>query len=185
MDQKHGLPRLEKCQFFDFLKLLFLSPRKVFLVLEYRKRHFLGLYWIKKKLEKRPFWDQNHGLTPLKKCQFFRLFCSSFFYSLERRFFVVEYRKGHFPMLYCLKKKRWKNAKFWTKKSAFLGLKNKKFKKSKNWHFSMEWSMELVQKWPFFQLFFFRQFRPWKFLLRYSRTKKRLSRQKKQEGQKV
>ena len=39
-------------------------------------------------------------------------------------------------------------------KSAFLGLKNKKFKKWKNWHFSMEWSMELVQKWPFFQLFF-------------------------------
>ena len=39
-------------------------------------------------------------------------------------------------------------------KSAFLGLKNKKFKKSKNWHVSMEWSMELVQKWPFFQLFF-------------------------------
>ena len=39
-------------------------------------------------------------------------------------------------------------------KSVFLGLKNKKFKKSKNWHFSMEWSMELVQKWPFFQLFF-------------------------------
>ena len=39
-------------------------------------------------------------------------------------------------------------------RNAFLGLKNKKFKKSKNWHFSMEWSMELVQKWPFFQLFF-------------------------------
>ena len=35
----------------------------------------------------------------------FGLFCTSFFYSLERRFFVVEYRKGHFPMLYCRKKK--------------------------------------------------------------------------------
>ena len=48
----------------------------------------------------------------MKKCQFFRLFCSSFFYSLERRFFVVEYRKGHFPMLYCRKKKDGKMAIF-------------------------------------------------------------------------
>ena len=31
--------------------------------------------------------------------------------------------------------------------------------------------MVLVQKWPFFQLFFFRQYRPGKCLLRYSRTK--------------
>ena len=36
--------------------------------------------------------------------------------------------------------------------NAFLGYKNKKFKKSKNWHFSKP--MVLVQKWPFFQLFF-------------------------------
>ena len=36
--------------------------------------------------------------------------------------------------------------------------------------------MLFVQKWPFFQLFF-RQYRPGKSLLRYSRTKKRLSRQ--------
>ena len=40
-------------------------------------------------------------------------------------------------------------------KNAFLGYKNKKFKKSKNWHFSKGvnpwfWS----KNWPFFQLFF-------------------------------
>ena len=32
--------------------------------------------------------------------------------------------------------------------------------------------MLLVQKWPFFQLYFLRQYRPGKSLLRYSRTKK-------------
>ena len=32
--------------------------------------------------------------------------------------------------------------------------------------------MVLVQKWPFFQLFFFTQYRPGKGLLQYSRTKK-------------
>ena len=34
--------------------------------------------------------------------------------------------------------------------------------------------MVLVEKWPFFQLFFFRQYRPGKCLLRYSRAKKTL-----------
>ena len=53
------------------------------------------------------------------------------------------------------------------RRNAFLGYKNNKFKMSKNWHFS---------KGPFFQLFFFRQYRPGKCLSRYSRTKKRLSR---------
>ena len=61
-------------------------------------------------MEKWPFLDQNHGLTPLEKCQI-STFWTSFLYNLERRFFVLEYRKGHFPMLYCLKK-RWKEAIF-------------------------------------------------------------------------
>ena len=33
----------------------------------------------------------------------------------ERRFFILEYHKRHFPGLYCLKKKSWKNGHFWTK----------------------------------------------------------------------
>ena len=112
------------------------------------------------------------------------------------------------------------------RKNAFLGYKNNKFKKFKNWHFCKgvnPWfwfknghfsnffflcnlgkenvfcvildrknafvgyennkckkfkylPMVLVQKCSFFQLFFFSQFRPREYLLRYSRTKKRLSR---------
>ena len=38
------------------------------------------------------------------------------------------------------------------RKNAFLGYKNKKFKKSKKGHFSKP--MVLIQKWPFFQLLF-------------------------------
>ena len=45
--------------------------------------------------------------------------------------------------------------------------------------------MVLVEKWPFFQLFFFRQYRPGKCLLRYSRTKRYLSSVQKEEVQKV
>ena len=65
----------------------------------------------KKKLEKWPFLDQNHGLTPLQKCQFLN-FLNLFFYSLERRFFVVEYRKRYFVGLNWLKKKVEKMAIF-------------------------------------------------------------------------
>ena len=45
----------------------------------------------------------------------FWTFGTSCFYSLERRFLALEYRKPHFPGLYCLTKKSWKNGHFWTK----------------------------------------------------------------------
>ena len=45
--------------------------------------------------------------------------------------------------------------------------------------------MVLVLKWAFFQRFFFRQYRPGKCLLLYSRTKKRRSRLYKQEVETV
>ena len=44
--------------------------------------------------------------------------------------------------------------------------------------------MVLVQNWQFFQFFFFRQYRPGKCLLRYSRTKKCLSRLKEKKFKK-
>ena len=62
------------------------------------------------------------------------------------------------------------------RKNTFLGYKNKKFKKSKNWHFSKGvnpwfWSKNGY----FYNFFFFRQYKPGKCLLWYSRTKKRFS----------
>ena len=44
-------------------------------------------------------------VNPFGKMSIFRLFETSCFYSLERRFVVLECRKRHFPGLYCLKKK--------------------------------------------------------------------------------
>ena len=73
-----------------------------FFALEKRKRHFLGLYCLKKKLEKWPFLDQNHELTPLENVNFSTFI--TFFYSLETRFFILEYRKRHFHVVNCLKK---------------------------------------------------------------------------------
>ena len=63
------------------------------------------------------------------------------------------------------------------RKNAFLGYKNKKSKKSQNWHFSQG-----VNPWfwskngHFSNFFFFSQYRPRKCLLWYSRTKKHPSR---------
>ena len=112
------------------------------------------------------------------------------------------------------------------RKSNFLGYKNKKFKKWKNWHISKgdnpwfcskkghfsnffffvtigkkrSFTIFKNEKTPFeaikttsskkrkmaiFPPFFFRQYRPGKCLLRYSPTKKQLSRLLKQELQKV
>ena len=51
-------------------------------------------------------------VNPLAKMSIFRLFWTTCFYSVERRFFVLEYHKRHFPSLYCLKKKVEKMAIF-------------------------------------------------------------------------
>ena len=86
LDQNHGLTPLEKCQFFDFLISCFYSLERRFFVLEYHKRHFPDLYCLKKKSEKWPFLDQNHGLTPLEKCEFFD-FLNFLFLQLRKAFF--------------------------------------------------------------------------------------------------
>ena len=67
------------------------------------------------------------------------------------------------------------------RKNAFLGSKNKKFKKSKSWHFSKAVNPWLRCKNGLFSNFFFRQYRPEKCLLWYFRTKIRLSKVKKRK----
>ena len=62
-------------------------------------------------------------------------------------------------------------------KNNFQGYKNKKFKKSKNCNFSKGVNLWFWSKnGHFFNYLFFRQYRPGKCLLRYSRRKKRLLR---------
>ena len=61
-------------------------------------------------------------------------------------------------------------------KNAFLGYKNKKFKKSKMAIFPNGLTHGFCPKMTIFPTFFFRQYRLGKCLLRYSTTKTRLSR---------
>ena len=83
LDQNHGLTFLEKCQFFDFLNLRFLQPRKAFFVSIISEKSFSRPIFNIKKFEKRPVLDQNDGLTPLVNLQFFDILY--FFHFLQRR----------------------------------------------------------------------------------------------------
>ena len=60
-------------------------------------------------------FEPKPWVNPCGKISILSAFSTSGFYSLERRFFALEYRNRHFPGLYCLKKKSWKNDHFWTK----------------------------------------------------------------------
>ena len=95
-------------------------------------------------LPEKKSWKNGHfgskpRVNPFEKISIFLSFWTFFFYSLERRFFVLEYYKRHFPNLYSLKKTKlekwpflehnhWKNVNFstfWT--SCFYSLENRFF----------------------------------------------------------
>ena len=116
-DYNHLLIPLEKYQFFDFKTSCFYSLERRFFVLEYRKRHFLGLYClIKKQFGKMAISGPKPWVNPFGKMSIFLTFWTCYFNGLERRFFVLEYRKRHFPGLYCIKKKVGKMAIFGPKR---------------------------------------------------------------------
>ena len=104
LDQNHGLPPLEKCQFSTFLTSCFYSVKRRFLVREYHKRHFLGLYCLKKKVSKMAIFGPKPSVNHFKKCQFFD-FLNFLFLKPRKAFSALKYRKTHFPGLYCLKKR--------------------------------------------------------------------------------
>ena len=71
------------------------------------------------------------------------------------------------------------------RKNRFLRYKNKKLKKSKKWDFSKGVSPGFWPKLAIFPIFYFKEYRPGKCILRYSRTKKPLSKISKQAVEKV
>ena len=87
-----------------FELVVFIGYKGVFSIYNIVKDIFLAYIAEKKKLEKGPFLDQNHGLTPLEKCQFFD-FLNFLFLWFRKRFFVLEYRKRHFRGLYYINNK--------------------------------------------------------------------------------
>ena len=68
-------------------------------------------YIAQKEVGKRAIFGPKPWVNAFGKMSIFRLFELLVFYSVERRFFVLESRKGHFPGLYC-PKKGWKKGHF-------------------------------------------------------------------------
>ena len=62
-------------------------------------------------MENGQFWTKTMDY-PLWKDLDFSTFSTSCYYSLQRRFFALEYHKTNFAGLHILKKKRWKMANF-------------------------------------------------------------------------
>ena len=69
-----------------FELLVFIAQKGVFLLWNIVRDFFLTYIAKKKKLEKWPFLDQNHGLNPLEKCQFFH-FLDFLFLQPRKAFF--------------------------------------------------------------------------------------------------
>ena len=92
--------------------LIFIAQKGLCFVLEHRKTHFPGLYCLKKLDRKKGQICTKTLDKPLSKNLTFLTFLASCFFSSEKPFFVVEYRKTHFPGLYYLIKKDGKMAVF-------------------------------------------------------------------------
>ena len=102
---KRWVNPFEKMSIFGHFKnLVFIAQKGVFLFQNMLKDIFLAYITFKKKLKNGHFWTKNMGY-PLGKNVNLSSFSSSSFYGLERRYFVLEYHKRHFPGLYWLKKK--------------------------------------------------------------------------------
>ena len=95
-----------------FEVFFFIAQKGVFFVLDYRKRHFPGLYCLKRKVGKMAIFGPKPWVNPLGRMSMFRLFELLVFIASKGVFFVLEYRKRHFPGLCCLKEKFGKIAIF-------------------------------------------------------------------------
>ena len=144
---------VQKWPFFQLFFFRQYRPGNIFYDILERKNAFLGLK--NKKFKKSKYWHFSKGVNP-------------WFWS----------KNGHFTNFLFLGNIGQENVFYniLERKNAFLGYKNNKFQKSKNWHFSKGVNPWFLYKNGHFSNFFFRQYRPGKGLLRYSRSKKRLCR---------
>ena len=103
---------LEKMLIIRLFELLVFIAKKGDFRSRISLKTYSGLYWLEKKVGKMAIFGPKPWVNPLGKMSFFLNFWTSCVYSLERRFFVLEYCKRLFPGLYYLKKKLGKMAIF-------------------------------------------------------------------------
>ena len=139
----------QKWPFFEIFFLGTIGQENVFYDILERRNAFLG--YKNNKFKKSKNWHFSKGVNPWfwSKNGHFSNFSFSGNIGQENVFHVILERRN-----------------------AFLGYKNKKFKKSKNWHFFKGVNPWFWSKNGHFSNFFFSKYRLKKCLLRYSRKKK-------------
>ena len=117
-----------KMSIFGFFELLvFIAQKGVFSFQSVVKVHFFGLYCLKKKnLKKRPFLDQNHGLTPLEKCQFYD-FLNFLFLQHRNAFFLCQNIVKDIFLAYIASKEKVKKWPFLDKNHGLTPFKKQQF----------------------------------------------------------
>ena len=110
---------------FELFKLLvFIAQKGIFSFQNIIEYIFLVYIASKKKFQQWPFLNQNHGLTPLEKCQFFD-FLNFLFLQPKKAFFPSRISQNTFPCSILRQKKKvekwaifglkpWKNVNFST-----------------------------------------------------------------------
>ena len=152
---------VQKWQFFQLFFLGNIGQKNVFYEILGRRNAFLG--YKKRKFKKWKNWHFSKGVNPWfwsKNGHFSNFFLGNI--GQENVFYEILGRRN-----------------------AFLGYKNRKLKKWKNFHFSKGVNPWFWSKNGRFSNLFFRQYRLGKGLLWYSRTKEYISRLYKQKVQKV
>ena len=115
-DRNHRLTSLEKSQFFNFFDFLILESKNTFFSFQNIIKHILlADFANNKKMENFQIFDQNHGVTPLEKCQFLDFLTFCFSQYKKAFFFVSRILSNTFSFLILPKIKRWKNFKFFIK----------------------------------------------------------------------
>ena len=143
---------VQKWPFFQLFFFRKYRPGKCVLWYSSTKNAFLG--YKNKKFKKSRNWHFSKGVNPWFWSK------NGFFFN-----FLLLGNTGQENVFYDIMKR----------KNAFFGNKNKKSKKSKNWHFSKGVIPGFASKMAIFPTFLFRQYKPGKCVLWYSRTKKRFS----------
>ena len=104
-----------KMSIFGLFELfVFIAQKGVFLFKNIVKDIFLASIAKKEQLEKSPFLDKNHGLTPLEKWEFLDVL-NFFFLQLTKAFFRFRMSSKTFCCSILPKTRSWKNGHFWTK----------------------------------------------------------------------
>ena len=140
---------VQKWPFFQVFFLGNIGQENVFYDILERKNVFLG--YKNKEFKNSKNWNFSKGVNP-------------WFWS----------KNGHFSNFFFYGNIGQENVFYdiLERKNVFLGYKNKKFKNSKNSHFSKGVNPSFWSKNGHFWNLLFRQYRPGKYLSRYSRTKK-------------